>query len=310
MAIRTVLWKVSTQPQALVEAQLPSEKLLEDMIVAAPKVLSDEWMLIGRQESTGVGGIIDLLAIAPDGALVLIELKRDRTPRDVVAQALDYAGWVEKLKPEQINAIYSRFAPGKNLAAEFQKAFGMPLDDDTLNQSHQIVIVSSSLDPSTERIVAYLAERDIPINASRSSVTVASNSSAARGCLTRSIRKPRSVPPARTTPGTASSTIRSAMAPSGHGMKRSSMASSAPAAVAGTAIRCSCSLPAIGSGPRCRGPALSASAASWVRSSQPATSSCLPNPERSPSWSWRKRSTTASSWTIRTAASTSCPCNG
>jgi len=164
MAIRTALWKVSSQPQALVEAQLPSEKLLEDMIVAAPKVLSDEWMLIGRQESTGASGIIDLLAIAPDGALVLIELKRDRTPRDVVAQALDYAGWVEKLKPEQIVAVYSRFAPGKNLAAEFQKTFGLRLDDDTLNQSHQIVIVSSSLDPSTERIVAYLAERDIPIN--------------------------------------------------------------------------------------------------------------------------------------------------
>ncbi len=33
-----------------------------------------------------------------------------------------------------------------------------------LNQSHQIVIVSSSLDPGTERIVAYLADRDIPIN--------------------------------------------------------------------------------------------------------------------------------------------------
>ncbi|PYD88296.1 nuclease [Pseudomonas syringae pv. pisi] len=164
MAIRTALWKVSTQPQALAEAQLPSEKLLEDMIVAAPKVLSDEWMLIGRQVSTGVGGIIDLLAIAPDGSLVLIELKRDRTPRDVVAQSLDYASWMEKLKPEDIAAIYSRFAPGKNLDAEFQRTFGLALDEDMLNQSHQIVIVSSSLDPSTERIVAYLAERDIPIN--------------------------------------------------------------------------------------------------------------------------------------------------
>lgn len=122
MAIRTALWKVSANPQALVEAQLPSEKLLEDMIVAAPKVLSDEWMLIGRQESTGDGGIIDLLAVAPDGSLVLIELKRDRTPRDVVAQALDYASWVEKLKPEDVAAIYGRFAPGKNLASEFQKA--------------------------------------------------------------------------------------------------------------------------------------------------------------------------------------------
>ena len=118
MAIRTALWKVSANPQVLVEAQLPSEKLLEDMIVAAPKVLSDEWMLIGRQEETGFGGRIDLLAIAPDGSLVLIELKRDRTPRDVVAQALDYAGWVHKLQPEDIAAIYSRFAPGKDLAVE------------------------------------------------------------------------------------------------------------------------------------------------------------------------------------------------
>ena len=62
-------------------------------------------MLIGRQEDTGFGGRIDLLAIAPDGSLVLIELKRDRTPRDVVAQALDYASWVEKLRAEDIAAL-------------------------------------------------------------------------------------------------------------------------------------------------------------------------------------------------------------
>lgn len=164
MSIRTALWKVGTQPQTLTEAQLPSEKLLEDMIVAAPSMLSEEWMLIGRQENTGVGGIIDLLAIAPDGSLVLIELKRDRTPRDVVAQALDYAVWVEKLRAEDIAAIYGRFASGKNLSEAFKQHFGLPLDEDTLNQSHQIVIVSASLDASTERIVEYLAERDIPIN--------------------------------------------------------------------------------------------------------------------------------------------------
>jgi len=41
-----------------------------------------------------LGGRIDLLAIAPDGALVIIEIKRGRTPREVVAQALDYAGCV------------------------------------------------------------------------------------------------------------------------------------------------------------------------------------------------------------------------
>jgi hypothetical protein len=60
-------------------------------VVAAPRLLSEEWMLIGRQEDTGFGGRVDLLAVAPDGAVVLVELKRDRTPREVVGQAVDYA---------------------------------------------------------------------------------------------------------------------------------------------------------------------------------------------------------------------------
>ncbi len=164
MPIRTTLWKVGPQPQALTESALASEKLLEDMIVAAPRMLSDDWMLIGRQENTGLGGIIDLLAIAPDSTLVLIELKRDKTPRDVVAQALDYATWVERLQPEDIAAIYSRFSSGKSLADDFKQRFGLPLDEDNLNSSHQIIIVAASLDDSTERIVGYLSEREIPIN--------------------------------------------------------------------------------------------------------------------------------------------------
>ncbi|MDD5319583.1 MAG: endonuclease NucS [Methylococcales bacterium] len=164
MPIRTALWKINPQPQQLAESSLAKEQLLEDMIVAAPRMLSDEWMLIGRQEDTGFGGRIDLLAIEPDGSLVLIELKRDRTPREVVAQALDYASWVEKLRAEDIAAIYGRFIPGMSLSNDFHNRFGQALDEDGLNQSHKIIIVAASLDDSTERIVAYLSERNIPIN--------------------------------------------------------------------------------------------------------------------------------------------------
>jgi hypothetical protein len=164
MPIRVAIWKVGPKPSLLAESSLAKEHQLEEMIVAAPALLSDEWMLIGRQESTGYGGRIDLLAIAPDGSLVLIELKRDRTPREVVAQALDYAGWVEKLRAEDIVAIYGRFAPGRNLAQDFRSRFGIALDEEALNLGHQIVIVAASLDDSTERIVAYLGQRDVPIN--------------------------------------------------------------------------------------------------------------------------------------------------
>lgn len=163
MPIRNKIWTVSNPPQALPEAQLESERMFEDMIVAAPRILSDEWMLIGRQEST-TAGRLDLLALAPDGALVLIELKRDRTPREVVAQALDYASWVEALEASDIAAVYERFAPGRDLAADFFTRFGEPLDEDTLNDSHQIVIVATHLDDSSERIVKYLGDKGIPIN--------------------------------------------------------------------------------------------------------------------------------------------------
>jgi hypothetical protein len=48
---------------------------------------------------------------------------------------------------------------------DFRERFGQVLDEDTLNGSHQIIVVAGSLDESSERIVAYLSERDIPINA-------------------------------------------------------------------------------------------------------------------------------------------------
>ena len=165
MPIRAAIWKVATPPKRLPEASLPNERVLEEMIVAAPRLLSEEWMLIGRQENTGLGGRVDLLAVAPDGAVVLIELKRDRTPREVVAQAIDYAYWVSGLDPEDVAAIYGRFAPGRSLTADFEERFGQELDEDALNQSHHIVVVAATLDDSTERIIAYLTERGIPINA-------------------------------------------------------------------------------------------------------------------------------------------------
>jgi hemin uptake protein HemP len=165
MPIQHAIWKVGENPVPLSASQLASEQKLEEMIVRDPRILSSEWMLIGRQEVTSHGGRIDLLAITPDGSLVLIELKRDKTPREIVAQALDYASWVGHLTTEKIAQIYQRFSNGGNLDESFQQRFGTELDEETLNQSHQIIIVAAELDGATERIIGYLNARDIAINA-------------------------------------------------------------------------------------------------------------------------------------------------
>jgi hypothetical protein len=164
MPIKHALWKVGSNPLALALMKLPSEQRLEEMIIAAPEILSGEWMLIGRQEQTGMGGRIDLLAIAPDASIVLIELKRGRTPREIVAQAIDYASWVEQLTADKISQIFQRFSDGRSLDESFQARFGQALDEEALNAAHQIILVAAELDVSTERIIQYLNARDIAIN--------------------------------------------------------------------------------------------------------------------------------------------------
>ena len=165
MPIQHAIWKVGATPEALTVSKLATEKDLEDMITARPEMISSGWMLIGRQVRTSFGGIIDLLAIAPDGSLVLIELKRDKAPREIVAQALDYASWMEKLKPDKIARIYDGFRNGQSLSADFETRFKAKLDEETMNATHQIIIVAAELDDATERILGYLNARGIAINA-------------------------------------------------------------------------------------------------------------------------------------------------
>ena len=164
MPVHHAIWRIGENPQPLTISKLPSEQLLEKMILNDPTILSDQWMIIGHQENTLDKGRIDLLAIAPDASLILIELKRDRTPREVVAQALDYASWVDDLTADRLSQIYEKFSGGGNLGSAFKQRFNAELEEESLNQSHQIIIVAAELDPSTERIVDYLSKNGISIN--------------------------------------------------------------------------------------------------------------------------------------------------
>ena len=55
MPIQHSLWRVRAKPEPLREASLPSEALLETMIVEAPDILSREWMIIGKPAKTESG---------------------------------------------------------------------------------------------------------------------------------------------------------------------------------------------------------------------------------------------------------------
>jgi hypothetical protein len=169
MPIEHEIWKISEQPERLSETSLLNENELEEMISHDVRVLNHDWLIIGRQVLTGYGKRIDLLGIDATGSLIVIELKKGRTPREVMAQALEYASWIKTLKSDQIAEIYESFngslINGKATIDEaFLTRFSTKLDEDELNASHLIVIVASELDSATERIVNYLNDFDLPIN--------------------------------------------------------------------------------------------------------------------------------------------------
>lgn len=167
MAVEMAIWRMAdTGPQPLASSPLDSERRLEDMLAQDPSMCGTELLILGRQVHTDHGGYIDLLAIDTDGRVHVLELKRDRTPRDVVAQALDYGSWAAGLGIEEIERIYRDHNGGdRQLDTAFAEQFGTSLPD-FVNEEQQFTIVASELDPTSDRIVEFLAESyGVPINA-------------------------------------------------------------------------------------------------------------------------------------------------
>ena len=148
-------------------SKLDYEERIENWISNNVSVLVPEGsglLVIGRQVVTSFGGRIDLLCIDGNGDLVIVELKRDKTPREITAQALDYASWVQDLTLQQVEDIASVHLKGKQLKDEFEQTFGKNYSDVIINGQHSIKIVASKIDDATDRIIRYLSGKGIAIN--------------------------------------------------------------------------------------------------------------------------------------------------
>src|SRR6056297_244038 len=110
MTIEQGIWRIGDQPKKLKPAALADEALLEDQVMKDISILNSNWLLIGRQVRTSYDKLIDLLAMDANGSIIIVELKRNKTPRDVVAQTVDYASWIANLSDSDIVDIYLNFA--------------------------------------------------------------------------------------------------------------------------------------------------------------------------------------------------------
>lgn len=165
MPIGVSVWRIDGANAVPVErSAIANEKLLEDILAADIGLLGmpNQLLVIGRQVVTEYGGRVDLLCIDQEGTLYVIEIKKDRTPREVVAQTMDYGYWVRDLGDDDVRDIYAR-----DHDVDFDEAFRSAFElepPETINDEHQLVIVASALDAASERIVTYAGSFGLPVN--------------------------------------------------------------------------------------------------------------------------------------------------
>lgn len=165
MPVETQIWRIDDNPEKVQFSSIETELKLEQIIQQDLSIIDPDLLLVGRQVPTAFGKLIDLLAIDSEGHLVIIELKRNKTPRDVVAQAIDYASWVQSLAYAEVVELWEQTHSEVRFEQAFFDRFQMD-PPEALNESHRIIVVASELDSSTERIVDYLSSGyGVPINA-------------------------------------------------------------------------------------------------------------------------------------------------
>lgn len=151
------------------ETNLELEKHLENWLENSPHALveNESILWIGRQTSaTDEEGTIysDLFGVDFQGNLVIAELKKGRTPRDIIAQILDYAAWAVGLSESKIREIAETYFEtrgvfeGKTFDDAFKEMFEIPETDELppLNRALRLFIVAEDIPSRIARVCRFL----------------------------------------------------------------------------------------------------------------------------------------------------------
>ena len=145
------------------------ESVLENWLEENPKGIVEDGgvLIIGRQVRTSLGGLIDLLGVDRQGDLVIVELKRDKTPRETVAQALEYASYIEGLDFADLEGICRSYMNDDTLnLPEFHRDhFGLDTDDAVaFNKDQRMVLVGQRITPGIRQTARFLGSKGVRVS--------------------------------------------------------------------------------------------------------------------------------------------------
>jgi hypothetical protein len=138
---------------------------LEPWLESNPAILGSDIVIIGRQ-TMSKSGPIDLLGIDKIGNVVIVEIKRDKLPREALTQAIDYASDAAEWTIERLGEICSEYS-GKSLEETFTESFpDVDIENLKINDTQRIMLVGFSVESALERMIGWLSDNfTVNINA-------------------------------------------------------------------------------------------------------------------------------------------------
>ena len=142
------------------------EAVLQKWLKANPDgVLEDgPLFIIGQEVHTDLGGFVDLLALDRHGNVVVVELKRARTPRDTIAQALEYAAYASRLDAVALERILQTSEGDESLSlADLHRTY-FELDEAaaiSFNKDQRVVIIGQKVTPQIRQTASFLGSKGL-----------------------------------------------------------------------------------------------------------------------------------------------------
>ncbi len=170
MATEIKTWEIINEELVEIETSMSEnakkeKEHLEKWIKTNPKILGEDILIIGEQIYTK-SGPLDFLGIDNSGNMVIVELKRDKLPRESLAQAIDYASDIATWEIDRLSEICMQHH-GQPLYDFISDNFvGVEVDDLLINKAQRLLLVGFSIEESLTRMIEWLSEKyDIGINA-------------------------------------------------------------------------------------------------------------------------------------------------
>ncbi len=98
--------------------------------------------------------------------MVVIELKRDETPRTTLAQVLEYASFAAALDYETLDGLFRSYSgdEGMSLSEAHREYFGLGEDEAvSFNKEQRLVIVGHDVTPQIRQTASYLRQKGLSV---------------------------------------------------------------------------------------------------------------------------------------------------